>query len=53
MTTVQAQAIIAQLAIACASAIRAGSNELPADTFSAPARDALDALNAAIEAKGL
>lgn len=52
MKVTEAQRVIAQLAEACAQALEAGKSELPADTFSAPAHQALDALYAAIQAAG-
>lgn len=52
MTVTEALRIAARLAEAAAEAIEAGEDQLPADTFSAPAHEALAALTAALDAKG-
>lgn len=52
MTVTEALRIAARLAQACAEAIEAGEDQLPADTFSAPAHEALDALRQALDSRG-
>ncbi len=52
MTVTEALRIAARLAEAAAEAIEAGEDQLPADTFSAPAHEALANLEAALKASG-